>query len=92
MTKNEEYVRFKNCERKIKSPFIIHFDFEYILVTEDNGNESPEQCYTNKYKIYIACSYGYKLVCVDNKFSKAFKIYLSKDAGYNFINNMIEES
>ena len=38
------------------------------------------------------CSYGYNLVCVEDKFSKPFKIYLSKNTVYNFINNMIEES
>ena len=27
-----EYVRFKNCERKIKSPFMIYAYFERILV------------------------------------------------------------
>ena len=43
-------------------------------------------------KKYIACSYGYKLVCVDDKFSKPFKTYLGKDAVYNFINSRIEES
>ena len=40
----------------------------------------------------ITCSYGYKLVCVDDKFSKPFKTYLGEDAVYNFINNRIEES
>ena len=40
----------------------------------------------------IACSYGYKLVCVDDKFSKPFKTYLGKGAVYNFFNRMIEES
>ena len=30
--------------------------------------------------------------CVDEKFSKPFKTYLGKDAVYNFINSMIEES
>ena len=48
--------------------------------------------YINKYQNYIACSYGYKLVCVDDKFSKPFKTYLGKNAVYNFINSMIEES
>ena len=38
------------------------------------------------------CSYGYKLVCVDNKFSKPFKSYLGEDAVYNFINGMVQES
>ena len=45
-----------------------------------------------KYKKHVACSYGYKLVCVDDKFSKPFKSYLGEDAVYNFINSMIEES
>ena len=46
----------------------------------------------NKYQKHIACSYGYKLVCVDDKFSKPFKSYLGKDAVYKFIKSMIEES
>ena len=48
--------------------------------------------YTNKYQKDVACSYGYELVCVDNKFSKPFKSYLREDAVYNFIDSMIEES
>ena len=50
-----------------------------------------QESYTSKYQNYIACSYGYKLVCVDDTFSKPFKTYLGKDAVYNFINNMIKE-
>ena len=71
--KTGEYVKFKNYERKVKSPSIIHRDFERILVSEDN-----------------IC--GYKLVWIDDRFSKSFKTYLDEDAVYNFINSMIEES
>ena len=50
----------------------------------------------NKYKKHISCSYGYELICVDDKSSKLFKIYLAEILlileDYNFINNMIEES
>ena len=46
----------------------------------------------NNYQKNVACSFGCKLVCVDNKFSKPFKSYLGEDAIYNFINSMIEES
>ena len=60
-------VKFKNYERKIKSPFIIYAYFESTLVSEDNGMQNPEEPYTNKYQKHIACSYGYKLVCVDDK-------------------------
>ena len=59
---------------------------------EDNGKQNPERSYTNKYQKHIACSYGYKLVCVDDKFSNPFKTYLGEDVVYNFINSMIEES
>ena len=38
------------------------------------------------------CTYGYKLVCLDDKFSKPFKTYLGKDVVYNFINSVTEES
>ena len=86
--KKGEYVKFKNYERKIKSPFI---DSESILVPEDNGKQNPEESYTNKYKKHIACSYGYKLVYVDDKFSKPFKTYFAQDVVYNFINSMIKE-
>ena len=76
----------------MKLPFIIYADFESILVPEDNGKQNPEESYTNKYKKHIACSSGYKVVCVDDKFSKPFKIYLGEDAVDNLINGMIEKS
>ena len=31
-------------------------------------------------KKHVTCSYGYKLVCVADKFSKSFKSYLGEDA------------
>ena len=71
---------------------MIYADFERILVPEDNGKQNPNESYTNKYQKHIACSYDYKLVCVDDKFSKRFKSYLGEDVVYNFINSMIEES
>ena len=58
----------------------------------DNGNENPKEPYTRKYQKHIACSYGYNLVCVDDKCSKPFKTNLAVDEVYSFINSMIEES
>ena len=71
---------------------MIYADFESILVPENNGKQNPNESYTNKYQKHVACSYGYKLVCVDDKFSKPFKSYLGEDAAHTFISNMIEES
>ena len=59
---------------------------------ENNGKQNPQEPYTNKSQKHIACSYGYKLVCVDDKFRKLFKTNLGKDPVYSFINSMIKES
>ena len=66
----------KMPERK-KEKYNHHFWFtqilKSILVPEDNGKQNPNETYTNKYQKHVACSYGYKFVCVDDKFSKSFK-------------------
>ena len=62
--KKGDYVKFKNYERKIQSPFIV---------PQDNGKKYPKESYTKKYQKHIAGSYGFKLICVDDKFSKRFK-------------------
>ena len=91
--KKVECVRFKSFERKIKSPFMIYEDLERILVPEDKGKQNPYKSYTKNIKQkHVAFRYGYKLVCVDDKFSKTFKSYSGEDTVYNFINSMIEES
>ena len=92
MPKKGEDVKLKNFERKIKSPFIFYADSESILVPEENGKENPNESYTNKYQKHVACSYGYELVYVDDKFSNPFKSYLGEDAVYNFISSIIEKN
>ena len=57
----------------MKSPFMIYADFESILVPEDNGEQNPNESYISKYQKHVGYSYGYKLVCVDDKFSEPCK-------------------
>ena len=58
---------------------------------EDNRKQTASKSFTNKYKKNIPYSYCYKLACVDDKFSEAFRSYLGEDAVYNYINSMTEE-
>ena len=37
---------------------------------EDTAKQRPNESYTNKYQKNVACSYGYKLVCVDDDWRK----------------------
>ena len=54
--------------------------------------KKTDESYANKYQKHVACSYGYKLECADDKFSQTFNSFLSEDDAFNFINSMIEES
>ena len=49
--------------------------------SSDKNNGS----YTEKYQDHIPCSFSYKVVCVDNKFSKDVVLYGRKNAAYKFI-------
>ena len=73
----------KKGERKIKPPLLIFADFESILVPKNNGKQNLNEPNTNKYQKHIGCSYGYKLVGVDDKFSKTFRLYLGENGGEN---------
>ena len=66
MSKKGKCIKFKNFGREIKSTFMIFADCESILVPEDNGKQNLNETYINKYRKYVACSYGYKLVCVED--------------------------
>ena len=46
---------------------------------EDIWKKNPNESFTNKCQKHVACSYGYKWVCFDDKFSKPFKSYLGKE-------------
>ena len=45
-------------------------------MAEDNGKQDLKNSYTNKYQKHIACSCGYKLVCVDDNYNINLKLNL----------------
>ena len=59
-------IRFKNTFKQIPVLFKIYAYFECTL----KSVESYEGSYSKKYQHHIPCSFAYKPVCVDDKFSK----------------------
>ena len=86
-------ISFKNYSKQIPVPFKIYADFECILkkvksdIVECNSNSSD----TIKYQDHIPCSFAYKVVCIDNKFSKNVVLYRGKDAVNKFIKSILNE-
>ena len=44
-----------------------------------------------KYQDHIPCSFAYKIVCIDHKFSKPIVVYRGKNAAYEFIKAILKE-
>ena len=83
-------IRFKNYSKQIPVPSKIYADFECILKKKfivRNSNIS----YTRKYQDHIPCSFAYKVVCIDNKFSKKVVLYRGRNAVYKFIKSILSE-
>ena len=47
--------------------------------------------YTKKYQDHIPCSSAYKVVCIDDKFSKDIVLYRGKNAVFKFIVSILRE-
>ena len=43
MPEKDEYIKFKNYGKKIKSPFMFYWDFESILVQDNNVKQNLEE-------------------------------------------------
>ena len=78
---------FENYIIQIPVPFKIYADFEYNLT----GVECYEGSYTKKYQDHVPCSFAYKAVCADNRFTKRIFVYRGENAAYEFIKAIFKE-
>ena len=62
-------ITFKNYFKQLSVPFKIYADFECLL-KEIKSNDKNNGSYTKKYQYQIPFRFAYKIVCIDNKFSK----------------------
>ena len=76
----------------LQAAFVIYANPESNLKEVKKPNkDNADASYTVKYQGHLACNYGYKVVCIDERFSKQVQIYQSENAVYRFIKKMFEE-
>ena len=73
--------------RQIHCPFKIYCDFECNL----EGVKFYEGSYSKKYHSHIFCSFAYKIVCIDDRFSKLIAVFRGENATYEFIKAILKE-
>ena len=74
-------LKFENYFKQIPAPFKIYADFEFNL----EGVEIYEDSYSKKYQDHHPCSFAYKVVCIEDKFSKPIDVFRGENASYGFI-------
>ena len=80
-------IEFKNYFKQLPVPFKMCADFKCNF----KNVECYESTYTKQYHEHVPFSYAYKVVCIDDKYSKAIVVYKGVNAGYEFIKSIREE-
>ena len=83
----EGIIKFENYFKQLPVSFKIYADFYCNL----KDIEIFEGACTKKYDDHIPCSFSYKIVCVDDRFSKSVVVYGDKNAAYEFIKAICKE-
>ena len=62
-----------------------------MLKSVDVGVDNDCFSYTRKYQDHTPCSFAYKVVCIDKKFSEDIVLYRGKNAVFKFIRSIFKE-
>ena len=85
--KLEKAIEFENHFKQIPVPFKIYAHSECNL----RGVECYESSYTQK-KYHVPCSFAYKVVCIDDRFTKQIVVYRGENAAYEFVKAILKEN
>ena len=77
----EGIIKFENYSKQLPVPFKIYADLECHL----QNTEIYEGSCTKIYHDHVPCSYAYKIVCTDDRFSKPIVVYRGENDVYEFI-------
>ena len=84
-------INSKNHFKQLAVSFKVYADFECNEKRVRDSNRSDNASYTEKYQVHIPCSFAYKVVCVDDRFSKPVVLYSPKNAIFKFIEIILKE-
>ena len=87
VTLEKGIILFENYFKQTPVPFKIYADFECNL----NFVKCNEGSYTEKYQDHVPCSFAYKIVCIDSRFTKPTIIYRGENVTYEFIKAILEK-
>ena len=83
----EGIIKSENHSKQLPVALKIYADSECNL----QDTEIYEGSCPKKYHDHVPCSYAYKIVCIDNRFSKPVVVYRGENAAYEIIKPILKE-
>ena len=80
-------IKFENHFKQIPVSFKIYANFQCNL----KSFKCNEGSYTEKYQDHIPCSFAYKIVCIDDRFTKPTIFCRGENAAHEFIKGILEK-
>ena len=71
-------IKFKNNFEQLALPFKIYADFDCVLKGVKSNDKNKKSSYTEEYQDHLSCYFSYKLVCINDRFSKRVVLYRVK--------------
>jgi hypothetical protein len=85
-------ISFNQIQKTVSVPFVIYADFEALVPKcKQEQKLHKNVSWTRKDQEHKICSYGYKVVCCDDKYSQPYKSFRGKSAAYKFLEAIFEE-
>ena len=82
-------IKLKNYPKQLAMPFKIYADFESVLEGFQRYNRDSNTSCTKKYHEHIP--FTYKVVCIDDRFSKSVVLYRKKITANTFIEAILNQ-
>ena len=81
----------ENSRKRINVRFVNNEKYFLQYTSRPTYVEIYEGSYTKKYHEHVPCSFPYKVVCIDVRFTKSTIIYRGKNDAYEFIKAVLKE-
>ena len=89
----KRFISFKNYSKKMRVPFKIYADFECIFKKSKRSGEALDEnsSWSVKMEDHVPCGFRYKVVCIDDEFTKDVVVYRGKECAEKFIEAILRE-
>ena len=86
-----DMLEYKEFDKQLKVPFVIYADFETLNTKLQTCIPNPSMSSTTQTTLLEPCSFAYKVVCINEKYTKPTVIFRGPDASQKLIESLVEE-